>query len=172
MLYHYVLALVFLISIAGTMFPFLMESPLSLFTSLFFFSNLFALFPAALGLFFLGRGVETRLGSQHFLLLWILPSLIGSSLQASGSGFAFDASASIMALLGATVALSPMDLAVVEVYPVPAFVAAIVILMIHVFVTQDLNIVPLLVGLAYGYVALLTYHPTMPPQAPYPRTRF
>ena len=168
MLYQYLLALVFLVSIGGNMFPSLVEPPLGTVTSLFYFQNLFLLAPAALGLFFLGREVEEKMGSSSFLLLWVLTAVVSRFLQPGA--LAFNPSASVLGFLGAVVAIDPLAVTFVEVYPLPAFVTVGALLFLHFIFSQQVDVVALLLGLAFGYL-FVAFKPAPPamPARPVPR---
>ncbi len=105
------------------------------------------------------------MGGSRFLALWIVTAFLSRFLQPSLS--TFDASASVLGLLGAIVAVDPLAVTFIEVYPLPAFVTAGVLLFLHYVFSQQVNVAALLLGMVFGYVfVLLKPKPALPPATP------
>ena len=160
MLYKLLLALVVTVSLAGGIFPFLLEPPLSLAASLFYVPGPLALFSVALSIFFFGSETEERLGKWRFALLFLLAGASSSLSQAGGAvGFA----------AGAVAAVDPYSTAVIRFIPLPAFALALLIIGFNFLALQQFSLAPLLIGLAFGYFSAATAIRQEPPRPRQPQ---
>ncbi len=160
MLYKLLLSLVVAVSLAGGIFPALLEPPLSFATSLFYAPSPLALFSVALGIFFFGGEVEEKLGRRHFAGVWLLAGVGSMLVQPAGEhGFA---AAAADGFLGAVAAIDPYSMAIIRFIPLPAFALAILMLAFNFLALQQFSPVALLLGLAYGYLAASTAPPAKP----------
>ena len=106
---------------------------------------------------FFGSAIEEMLSSKWFALTYVAGALVGN-LAAGVVIFGFEANAAggagsgIMALVGTLVAIRPNNWVVAEFFPLPAFVAAAFFIIAKFLLAQSLDVVPLFVGIAFGYV--------------------
>jgi membrane associated rhomboid family serine protease len=167
MLYKLLLALVVTVSLAGGMFPFLLEPPLSFATSMFYVSTPLGLFSVALSIFFFGSEAEEKLGKWRFVLLFLLAGAGSVLLQAGGpEGFAAGAADGF---LGAVAAVDPYSTAVMRFIPLPAFALALLMIGFNFVALQQFGLAPLLVGLAFGYFSAATAQAARPPRPRQPQ---
>ena len=101
-----------------------------------------------------GGKFEEQLGGTKFAFIYIAAGIIGNiGLLGIGAeeGIRMGAAAPLMGIVGALVAISPMAYVVVEIFPMPAFVAAAFILLVHFILRGGVDAFPFLAGMALGY---------------------
>lgn len=149
MISEYLIGLSLLISVAASLFPSLLETPFSFVLAPFAFQNPFLLAVAGLTFFFFAREIEERKGGVHVAGIWLAGILAAVLLQSQSPSVG-----GLDALLGAMVAIDPYTVILMELFPIPVIVAVGALIVTKFLLLNSLDIVPLLVGIAYGYALL------------------
>ncbi len=134
----------------------LVPAPLNIASSLFFSASALHLLLNLVILGFYGKILEDGMGARWFATIYLCGAVWGilfSGVSVGGfqASMAPGASAGLMALLGTIVALRPLAWVVADFFPVPAFVAAGFFIIVRLILEQNLDIMPLLLGIAFGY---------------------
>lgn len=101
-----------------------------------------------------GRGIEAQMGGNKFALVYVASGMVGNAgLLGIGApeGIAMGAMAPIVGIVGALVAIRPMAIVVMEIYPMPAFAAAAFVLVVQYLGKGGVDVFPFLVGMLLGY---------------------
>ena len=162
MLAQYLVVLLVLVSLSFSFFPFLQET-LFFIAWFFFLSDPLAMFITPVGVFFLGWDFEKKSSAMHLGVLYVL-GVVSALLFAPGIPPALVV---LDVLIGALVALDPFSLTIFEFIPMPVILAAVVILVLKLILTTSLAIIPLLIGIAYGYFVSATAPKVQPPAVRY-----
>ena len=152
MISEYLLILSVLVSVLGSLFPALLDSPAKLLLDFFFLPDAFSVAIAFLTLFFFAREVEQKAGPLRLAVLYFA----GVAVSMAVSPGKTPAWGGLDAVLGALVALDPWQSMFVEFYPIPVVAAAGFFIVSKLVLTSSFEIASLLVGIAYGYLVLGT----------------
>ena len=139
------------------------ERPWTFVTSVFLHANFAHLLINMFVLFFLGLGLESRIGPIHFVILFLLSGIVGSigyMITASNQSIpAVGASGAIYGVLGALAVLTPF--AMVYIYgiiPMPMIAVAVIWGLLDFFgmfapgdVAHGAHLGGLFVGVLYGF---------------------
>jgi len=101
-----------------------------------------------------GGKLEQDLGATRFAAIYVCAGVVGNlGLLGIGApeGIAMGALAPLVGLTGAIVAMKPLTFVVVEIYPVPAIVAAAFIMLVHFIGKGGIDVFPLFAGMLLGY---------------------
>lgn len=139
------------------------EQPWTFITSIFLHANFGHLLINMFVLFFLGLGLESRIGPMHFVILFLLSGIVGSigyMITATNQEIpAVGASGAIYGVLGALAVLTPF--AMVYIYgiiPMPMIAVAVIWGLLDFFgmfapgdVAHGAHLGGLFVGVLYGF---------------------
>jgi len=119
----------------------------SFIAGVFYLPDFISLLFVPLGIFFLGSDLERKAGALHLGIIYLL-AVISSMLF---SGETAPALSGIDAIIGALIALDPFAMTIVDFIPIPILFAAVFLIATKLIFATSASIVPLLLGLAYGY---------------------
>lgn len=161
--------------VAAFVFKSFFQPPLDFFASLFSSASELHLLLYLTVFGFYGKALEDALGSKWFAATYLSGALVGNLLPAAALfGFtatAPGAGAGIMALVGTIIALQPLAWVVAVYFPLPAFAAGAFFIVVKFLLDQSLDVLPLLIGIAFGYVVKESQEQKPPPQAQPPWQR-
>ncbi|MBU1197145.1 rhomboid family intramembrane serine protease [Candidatus Micrarchaeota archaeon] len=133
------------------------QQPWGFITSMFLHGGFSHLFFNMFALFIFGPILESRLGSQRFLMLYFAAGILGNIgyLLTGGVQPALGASGAIFGILGALVALEPNMIVFVSFIPMPMWVAGVFWFVLEVFsgvyVVSNIANFAHVFGLVLGY---------------------
>jgi membrane associated rhomboid family serine protease len=134
------------------------ERPWTIFTSMFVHNGFWHLFGNMITLFFFGRAVYQLVGSNKFLLVYLVGGLVGNLLYVllgDPYSIAVGASGAVYAIAGTLVVMAPrIRVLVYFVLPMPLWVVVLVFFVVWSFipgVAWQAHIGGLVIGLIAGY---------------------
>lgn len=139
-------------------FPQVAQPPLAYATSFFLITNVFLLAFYCIFMVLL-RALEQEIGVTHFLLLYFIGGVagnIGLLTFPVGGGIlpVSGAVAGVFALAGAFAARHPYEMSIADFaypVPIPAIFAVGVMVVIHLVLNANFDVLPLIIGVVYGF---------------------